>query len=352
MDTCASRGLGISEGPHVPCHSSLNPPATFPVKVPASSTQKSHSPCPPTLRTCSQSQQLPPTELLPLLFRLFRVQDKSLRQLLFRHITSDIKNANKKGRNERLNRTLQNFMYTVLGDEHEGTAKKGLAVMTEMWRRRVWRDARTVNVIASATSHPSPRILLAALKFFIGQDAGAGAGAGADSDSDDEERGAGGPAAPTKEDVYGAFHKGTTSSKKKKQKKLRRVQAAVKKAGRRAEGTQSEAFAALQLLHDPQGFAEGLLRRLQSGGARFETRLVIMTVLSRAVGVHKLLVLNFYPFLQKYIAPHTLDVTTVLAAFIQARVVVLPVRDDCHVSGAGCRTASQQGAGCNRASHR
>ncbi|KAL6785625.1 hypothetical protein ACKKBF_B01005 [Auxenochlorella protothecoides x Auxenochlorella symbiontica] len=262
--------------------------------------------------------QLPPTELLPLLFRLFRVQDKSLRQLLFRHITSDIKNANKKGRNERLNRTLQNFMYTVLGDEHEGTAKKGLAVMTEMWRRRVWRDARTVNVIASATSHPSPRILLAALKFFIGQDAGAGAGAGADSDSDDEERGAGGPAAPTKEDVYGAFHKGTTSSKKKKQKKLRRVQAAVKKAGRRAEGTQSEAFAALQLLHDPQGFAEGLLRRLQSGGARFETRLVIMTVLSRAVGVHKLLVLNFYPFLQKYIAPHTLDVTTVLAAFIQA----------------------------------
>ncbi|RMZ53082.1 hypothetical protein APUTEX25_002491, partial [Auxenochlorella protothecoides] len=263
--------------------------------------------------------QLPPTELLPLLFRLFRVQDKSLRQLLFRHITSDIKNANKKGRNERLNRTLQNFMYTVLGDEHEGTAKKGLAVMTEMWRRRVWRDARTVNVIASATSHPSPRILLAALKFFIGQDAGAGAGAGADSDSDDEERGAGGPAAPTKEDVYGAFHKGTTSSKKKKQKKLRRVQAAVKKAGRRAEGTQSEAFAALQLLHDPQGFAEGLLRRLQSGGARFETRLVIMTVLSRAVGVHKLLVLNFYPFLQKYIAPHTLDVTTVLAAFIQAR---------------------------------
>jgi hypothetical protein len=36
---------------------------------------------------------------------------------------------------------------SVLQDEHEGAAKKGLAVMTEMWRRHVWRDARTVNVI-------------------------------------------------------------------------------------------------------------------------------------------------------------------------------------------------------------
>ncbi len=29
---------------------------------------------------------------------------------------------------------------------------------------------------------------------------------------------------PSKEDVYSAYHKGTTSSKKKKQKKLKRVQ--------------------------------------------------------------------------------------------------------------------------------
>ena len=91
-------------------------------------------------------QQLAPTELLPLLFKLFRVQasalarvrvrsqprslnpsshppthpprppplvrqDKALRQLVFRHITADIKNSNRRHRNERLNRALQNFMY-------------------------------------------------------------------------------------------------------------------------------------------------------------------------------------------------------------------------------------------------
>ena len=58
----------------------------------------------------------------------------------------------------------------MIQDEHEGAAKKGLAVLTEMWRRHVWRDARTVNVIAAAALHKSSRIMLGALKFFLGQD--------------------------------------------------------------------------------------------------------------------------------------------------------------------------------------
>lgn len=44
-------------------------------------------------------------------------------------------------------------------------------MLTEMWRRHVWRDAKTVNVIAAAALHKSSRIMLASLKFFLGQDA-------------------------------------------------------------------------------------------------------------------------------------------------------------------------------------
>eukprot|EP00955_Chlamydomonas_euryale_P073275 361687-Chlamydomonas_euryale.AAC.6 len=47
----------------------------------------------------------------------------------------------------------------------------------------------------------------------------------------------------------------------------------------------------------------------QAGNERFETRLAMIQVLSRVIGVHKLLVLNFYAFLQKYIASHQRDVT-------------------------------------------
>jgi hypothetical protein len=44
----------------------------------------------------------------------------------------------------------------------------------------------------------------------------------------------------------------------------------------------------------------------------------------RVVGVHKLLLLNLYPFLQKYIAPHQRDVTAVLAALVQGCHELVP----------------------------
>ncbi|GIM11976.1 hypothetical protein Vretimale_15407, partial [Volvox reticuliferus] len=269
--------------------------------------------------------QVEAMSVLPLFFGLFRCQDKALRQQLFRHIVADLKAANRKTRNERLNRAVQNFMYTVVSDENESAAKRGLAVLTEMWRRHVWRDARTVNVIASAAFHKSPRVLLAVMKFFLGQDK-AGEEGGSDADSDGEDGEGKKPAGPSKDDIYAAYHKGTRSSKKKKQAKLKRVMATVKKAARKggAAGSGAESFAAIHLLHDPQTFAEKLFGRLAKGAERFETRLSVMAVLSRVIGVHKLLVLNFYPYLQKYIAPHQRDVTAVLAALVQAAHDLVP----------------------------
>ena len=45
---------------------------------------------------------------------------------------------------------------------------------------------------------------------------------------------------------------GTNSSKKKKKNKLKRVMQTVKKHERRSADKHQEAFAAMQLLHDPQ----------------------------------------------------------------------------------------------------
>ncbi len=70
-------------------------------------------------------------------------------------ILADIKTANQKHRNEQLNRTIQNFLYSLLATDNDVAAKKSLAVLTELWRRHVWRDARTVNVIGEST-HMAP----------------------------------------------------------------------------------------------------------------------------------------------------------------------------------------------------
>ena len=50
----------------------------------------------------------------------------------------------------RLNTTMQNFMFTMLKDSHKMAAKTSLDVMIELYRKNVWRDAKTVNVIATA----------------------------------------------------------------------------------------------------------------------------------------------------------------------------------------------------------
>ena len=68
---------------------------------------------------------------------------------------ADIKTANQKHRNEQLNRTIQNFLYSLLATDNDVAAKKSLAVLTELWRRHVWRDARTVNVIGESASDHS-----------------------------------------------------------------------------------------------------------------------------------------------------------------------------------------------------
>jgi protein SDA1 len=66
------------------------------------------------------------TSLLSLFFTLFRCNDKNLRAMLHSHIVSDIKTANSKAKNNKLNKTLQNFMYTMLKDSSNIAAKKSM----------------------------------------------------------------------------------------------------------------------------------------------------------------------------------------------------------------------------------
>lgn len=47
---------------------------------------------------------------------------------------------------------MQAFLFNVLADDSELAAKKSLAVLGELWRRHIWRDARTVNCIGEALS--------------------------------------------------------------------------------------------------------------------------------------------------------------------------------------------------------
>lgn len=129
---------------------------------------------------------LEPTSLLTLFFQLLECQDKALRAFLQTHIITDIKNVNAKHKNSRLNTVLQNFMFEMLKDSNGRAAKMSVDIMIELYKKNVWNDMKTVNVIATGCFSKITKVMVASLKFFLGTDHEAKDSD--DSDSSDEEQ--------------------------------------------------------------------------------------------------------------------------------------------------------------------
>ncbi|KAJ3186370.1 Protein SDA1 [Gaertneriomyces sp. JEL0708] len=254
------------------------------------------------------------TSLLSLFFTLFRAKDKQLRSLLHSHIVNDIKNANAKTTNNKLNKTLQNFMYTMLKDSNETAAKKSLEVMIDLYKKNVWNDAKTVNVIAEACFSPVPKIVAPALHFFLGSN---------DKKDDDQDSDGDVP------DISALKHMAQVNKKKKSRRTaIEKAIATTKRKERAKMRAETFNFSALHLLNDPQGFTEKLFSRLKhstsSNSFKFELRLQMMNLVSRMIGIHKLIVFGFYEYVIKYLKPQQRDVTAILAYVAQSSHELVP----------------------------
>ncbi|RZF32662.1 hypothetical protein LSTR_LSTR004090 [Laodelphax striatellus] len=255
---------------------------------------------------------LAPNDLLPLFFQLLKCQDKNLRKFLEMHIINDIKNLNARHKNAKLNTSLQNFMYGILKDNNAKAAKMSVNIMIELYKKNVWNDAKTVNVIATACFSKVAKVMVAALKFFIGTDP-ADDKKSDDDDSDDE---------PTLKDVMFATRVNKKTRKREKEvKKAKKLE--VKNQKEKSEAPTFN-FSALHLIHDPQGFAERLFRQLEATHERFEVRLMTLDVISRLIGVHQLILLNFYPYVQRFLQPHQKEVIQLLQFVAQASHEFVP----------------------------
>jgi len=137
---------------------------------------------------------------------------------VFKHVVADVKLANKGKKNEAYNRVVRQFLRDAVRDENPVAAKKALAIVTELYRRNIWNDAKSVNLVVEACFHQHPKILVAGLKFFLGQDEAAERAAeeGGESDEDDDGLAGGdkdmntkqgGKQLVSKDDVFKAYHK-------------------------------------------------------------------------------------------------------------------------------------------------
>lgn len=254
-----------------------------------------------------------PLDLLELFFQLLRCQDKNLRKFLENHIITDIKNMNAKQKDMKLNATLQNFMFSMVKDSNPKAAKMSLDIMMELYKKNVWNDAKTVNVIATiGCFSKTTKVMVAALKFFLGRD-------------EDDEENSGSESDNNEPDLKSAMMANKVSKKtKKRTKQLENVKKLYKKAQNKKKKAPSFNFSAIHLIHNPQGMADDLFKQLQDGNERFEVKLLHLDVISRLVGIHDLFIFNFYPYITRFLQPHQRQVTRILQFAAQASHELVP----------------------------
>lgn len=114
---------------------------------------------------------------------------------------------------------------------------------------------------------------------------------------------------------------------KKKARMMDSAVASVKKKERKKKKPHPLNFSAFHLLHDPQGFAEALFsKHLQNTRSKLnlEQKLLVLQLVSRLVGLHKLTVISLYSYFLKYLTPRQPSVTSFLASLAQATHNLVP----------------------------
>lgn len=241
--------------------------------------------------------------LLKLFFELFRCPDKRLRELLYQHIVSDLRQLNATTKNIKVNKALQNFLFEMLQDENEQAAVKSLQVLVDLFKRKVWHDQRTVNVIATACTSKNTKLLVMSINFFLGID---------DDILEEEEK-----EKQVKKAVVDVDYHSHSKKTKKRQRDTRATLIKNRRSRKRDINFQAT-FPAIEMLNDPQGVAEKQFKLLKSCTERFEVKLLMMNFISRLVGFHKLMLLPFYPLLQRYMQSHQQNVTGIMAYLVQS----------------------------------
>ncbi|KAG0648750.1 sda1 [Hyphodiscus hymeniophilus] len=248
---------------------------------------------------------------------LLPTPSKTLRTLLFQKILSDLRTSNSKAKNHRLNRTIQTALFNLLTSDR--ASAKGIwavKITRELWKRQIWTDAKAVEIMKEASLADNEKVIGGGVRFFLGGDKEREE---LEDDSSDEEAGI---------DIGKLKHQaGINKKTKKKAKTLERAVEKVRKNEKKKKQPHPLNFSALHLLHDPQGFAEQLFsKHLQSSRSKLnlDQKLLVLQLVSRLVGLHKLTVISLYTYFIKYLTPRQPSVTSFLASLAQSTHNLVP----------------------------
>lgn len=123
----------------------------------------------------------------------------------------------------------------------------------------------------------------------------------------------------------------TGNNTKKTRSKKQRIEKLIKAIDRREKRVSkvkvNKDFMPIDLLNDPFTFCEKLFSKLKAVSEKFKLKMVIIRLLARIIGRHKLLINNFFSYLLAYVNPSQKDLATIFASIIEACHDLVPPDD-------------------------
>ncbi|KAK6868732.1 Protein SDA1 [Candida tropicalis] len=268
-------------------------------------------------------------------------QVKQMRKQIYATLVALLKSVNTGTKNQKLNKSTQALLFNLL-EQRDNQGLWATKLTRELWRRGIWDDSRTVEIMTQAALHPDVKVAVAGAKFFLGADKEREDNFDESSDEDGF-------------DMNELRHKMQINKKTSKRgKKLEQAVKTMKKKNNAKHSATYLNFSAIHLLRDPQGFAEQMfenhLSSKNSNKFDLEQKILFMNLISRLIGTHKLIVLGIYTFFLKYLTPKQRNVTQIMAASAQAshdlvppesiQVVVRKIADEFVSDGVAAEVAS------------
>ena len=241
---------------------------------------------------------------------------KALRAQIYSTLISLLKSVNTGAKNQKINRSTQALLFNLL-EQKDSQGLWATKLTRELWRRGIWDDSRTVEIMTQAANHPDVKVAISAARFFLGADKEREENF---EDKSEDEDGF---------DMTTLRHQFLINKKSSKRgRKLEQAAKTIKKKNANKGLATYLNFSAIHLLRDPQGFAESLFNNHLSGKNSnkydLEQKILFMNLVSRLIGTHKLTVLGIYSFFLKYLTPKQRDVTQIMAAAAQASHELVP----------------------------
>ena len=183
---------------------------------------------------------------------LISTSSKVMRSQIYSALVTLMKHSNTGTKNQKLNKQVQALLFNLLSDS-ESNGMWATKLTRELWRRGIWDDSRTVEIMTQAALSSNLKVASSAARFFLS------------SDKEREEA----QEAPSSDeesfDLDALKHKMTVNKKTgRRGRKLEAAVKTVKKKNARISATYQN-FSAIHLLRDPQGFAESLFSNNLSG---------------------------------------------------------------------------------------